>query len=299
MDTLLEKVIGLDYTIQGNSDRWKNTEEHSSLVLDVERQLWFWNSRGARGTPLDYLINVKGIPVDQARKMIDDMVYVREGHLSRPVRGDGTVPHPGLVDIFWRNGINDRGYWYRRCLTDDTIDRFKLGKYDGYWMLPVFIEGHFVNFQCRTDFPEKKIRPWYRGFGPLLYNSSILPFVKTIFVTEGPVDAILLNQEGFPAVSHTGGASGWVDKWFPLFRRQSKIIYVVDNDIAGYNSVRKLARSLGENRLYLLTFGGMPEGFDTVEFFKIGNTKEDFSKLVDKVRPVFEVKEIYGKIKRI
>lgn len=31
MESLLEKVINLDYHVRGGGDRWRSTDEHSSL----------------------------------------------------------------------------------------------------------------------------------------------------------------------------------------------------------------------------------------------------------------------------
>jgi hypothetical protein len=297
METLLEKVIGLDYTIAGNGDRWKFTEEHSSLVLDLQEQRWFWNSKDLRGNPLDYLIVVKGMPEKQALTMINDLTYISGTNLAFPGKNEAVVQNEKLVDVFWNNGLKDRDYWYRRGLTDKTIDTYKLGKYDGFWTLPVYMEGKFMNFQCRTDIPEKKIRPWYRGVGPLLFNSSILPFVSSVFITEGPVDAILLNQCGFPALSHTGGASGWDNTWFPLFKRQKEIFYVADNDLAGYSAVKKIAKSLGEYRVKIVSFIDYPLRYDPVKFFLDGGTVEKFRELVSKASLSFKAKELCEQIK--
>jgi len=298
METLLEKVIGLDYTITGNGDRWRKTEEHTSLVLDLKEQRWFWNSKDLQGTPLEYLVIIKGMPDKQAKDLIKDLVYVNGVQLTFPNKNEVVVQNEKLVDVFWKNGVTDRDYWYRRGLTDKTIDTYKLGKYDGFWTLPVYMNGKFMNFQCRTDVPEKKIRPWYRGVGPLLFNSSILPFVSSVFITEGPVDAILLNQYGFPTISHTGGASGWSDTWFPYFKRQKEIFYVADNDLAGYNAVRKIAKSLGEYRVKVVAFIDYPLRHDPVKFFRDGGTVEQFRELVSKASLSFKVKELCDYIKR-
>lgn len=298
METLLEKVIGLDYTITGNGGRWKKTDEHSSFVLDLKRQEWFWNKMDMRGGPLEYLTLVKKIPVKKAKEILKDLGDIGWSDLTLPDKKNKVVQNEKLVEVFWRNGIKDRDYWYRRCLTDKTIDTYKLGKYDGFWTLPVYMDGKFMNFQCRTDIPEKKIRPWYINVGPLLVNSSILPFLSTVFITEGPVDALLLNQLGFPAVSHTGGATGWSDKWFPYFVRAKKIYYIADNDLAGYTAVKKVSKSLGEYRVKMITFKDYSLKYDTVDFFRDGGTVEKFKELIDNALESFRAKEFCDYIRK-
>lgn len=297
METLLEKVVGLDFTLTNAGGRWRRTEEHDSLILDVKEQKWFWNSRSLRGTPLEYLTTIKGISEKDAKALIKNLVYVEGTDLFFPSKKEVVVQNEKLVDVFWKNGLNDRDYWYRRGLTDKTIDTYKLGKYDGFWTLPVYMDGKFMNFQCRTDVPAKKIKPWYRGVGPLLFNSSILPFVSSVFITEGPVDAILLNQCGFPTLSHTGGASGWKDMWFPYFKGQKEIYYVADNDLAGYVGGGRVAKSLGEYRVRIVSFMDYPKSYDPVKFFLDGGTIDTFKEIVAKSIQGFRAKELCEQIK--
>lgn len=296
METLLEKVIGLDYTLTGSGNKWRKTEEHTSLVLNLEEQRWFWNSKDLNGTPLEYLILIKGMPEKQAKALLKDLVTLDGGDLLFPKKKELVVQNEKLVDIFWKNGLKDRDYWYRRGLTDKTINTFKLGKYDGFWTLPIYMDGKFMNFQCRTDVPEKKIRPWYRDVGPLLFNSSILPFVTKVYITEGPVDALLLNQEGIPTVSHTAGSSGWDNNWFSYFKRQKEIVYIADNDLAGYNAAKKVAKSLGEFRVRILSFIDYPLKYDAVDFFCRGGSMDEFKELDAKAIQGFRVKELYDRL---
>ena len=291
METLLEKVISLDYKIKGNGPRWRTTEEHSSLVLDLELQVWFWNSKELVGNPTEWFTKVKNISLDEAKRIIKDLQYVQTD-LHPTQKGEVSTPNEKLIDIFWKYGQTDKGYWYRRCLNDSTIDRFRLGKYDGYWMLPVYMDGNFRNFQMRTDIPEKRIKNWYRGIGPLLFNSDILPLVDYVYLTEGPVDAILLTQFGFPAVSHTGGANGWNNSWFKFFAKQKTIYYVADNDNVGIKAAKMVSKSLGENRVKIITFEDKTDKYDFVDFIRDGYTIEEFKEKVKGARLLCQIKEL-------
>lgn len=293
METLLEKVVGLDQNLVG-SGRYRKTEEHSSLVLDLEKQIWYWNSQNLKGGPLEYLLFIRKLPEDMARALINDLSGVSASEYVPHRMGEPVFPNEKLVDIFWKNGLNDRDYWYHRCLVDSTIDRFRLGKYDGLWTLPIYVNGKFRNFQCRTDVPKKLIKPWYRGVGPLLFNSNILQIVRRVFITEGPIDAILMNQVGYPAVSHTGGANGWNDSWFPFFRNQKEIFYVADNDKAGYAAARKVANSLGKFRVRIISFLDYGLKYDFVDFIRNGGSKEEFDTLVEKSQHIMSLGDING-----
>jgi DNA primase len=293
MESLLEKVVSLDYSVRGGGDRWRSTDEHSSLVLDLKEQLWYWNSKGLSGKPIDYLLLIKKLPKKQAEELIKDLSGVSA--VSKTFKTVTSTPNEKLVKIFWENGKKDRDYWYKRQLTDSTVDLFRLGKYDGFFLIPIYFRDEFINFQCRREEPKKIIIPWYKGTGPVLYNSSILPLLTTVFITEGPVDAILLNQLGYPAVSHTGGAYGWQNDWFSFFSNIKKVYYIADNDKVGFLAAKKVASCLGEHKVKIVLFNTDIEKYDTIDFFRDGNTVQEFEKLVDSSKYLFELnKEYFG-----
>ncbi len=284
--SLLEELIGEDYKVIGSDGRWAKTEEHSSLVIDREKDIFFWNSKGIVGDAFIYLTKVRGMPVHAAREFLRAKDYKATYIFTFTDKAD-VVALPELVTIFWENGKDNREYWYHRGLTDDTINRFQLGYYEGWYTLPIFIDNTFRNFQLRKDNP-KTIRPWYRGVGPLLFNADIMKLTDIIYITEGPVDAILLNQYGIPAISHTAGADGWNKEWFKYFINQKKIYLVYDNDDAGRNGAKKVAKELGVYRTKIYTFEGLKDKCDVVEYFRSNLGDQDDLKIDIRDRSKFE-----------
>ena len=153
------------------------------------------------------------------------------------------------------------------------------------------MDGEFKNFQCRTDVPEKIIRPWYRGGGTLLFNSNILQLVDYVFITEGPVDCILMNQCGFPCISTTGGSEGFQEKFFPYFIRQKLIYYLPDNDYAGYSGAKKVCKILGEHRVKIIAFQDEKPKFGFKNFILDGHTISEFKTKIDNSKYLFEIKK--------
>jgi DNA primase len=201
-------------------------------------------------------------------------------------------PYEKLVEVFWANGLTNREYWYKRCLKDDTIDRYKLGYFNEWNMVPFYENGDFVNFQMRREIPEKRIHQYYKHGKPILFNEGILPFTKTVYITEGTVDAILLNQEGFPAVS-PNGTNTWQDEWFSKFSHIESITYLADNDKAGQYGARLVAKCLGLGRVKIVNFSGKDEKYDSVNFFQDGGNKETFRDYVkDNSHFLFELEGI-------
>lgn len=293
---ILEKLIDEDFSLKGSyGSRFINTEEHSSLVIDRQRGIFFFNSRHIVGTPLTYLMEVRGMSFQDSISYLkkldyaDTVVYKINSGEKQDV-----VVYPQLVEVFYEMGkpSENRKYWYKRGINDSTIDRFRLGFYNGFSTIPIYMDGTFRQFQLRkdaTDTEPRQIRPYYKGVGGILFNSDLLKVVDEIFITEGLTDCLRLNQEGIPSVTYTTGAGGWHNEWFKKFLHQKKIYVVFDNDEAGKKGVNKVAENLGVYRTKCYNFSGFGEKYDVVNFFNDGGKKEDLLDLIrNKSRFIFE-----------
>jgi DNA primase len=279
----LEELISQDYELTG-AGNWLHGIEHSSLVVDLRKQIFYWNSQGISGDAYIWLTKVKNYSAQQAKEYLRLNTPESSFTFISTVR-DHTeeVAYPKLVDIFYEEGVNSpRDYWYKRSFTDKTISRFKLGFHDGWYTIPIYQEGLFRNFQLRRDDPKKMIRSYYKGVGRLLFNSDILKIVDDIIITEGPTDALVLLQNGIPAVSHNAGSEGWDEEWFRYFIHQKNIIVNYDNDSAGRVGALRVAKNLGEYRVKLYNFDGFEEKFDIGDFFVQGGTAEEYKELLKK-----------------
>jgi DNA primase len=295
-DGLLQVLVEEDFGYEKEGRNWGRAKEHSSLVVNEESQRWYWNSEEKGGDVLSYLIKVRGLNLKDAKEVVKIRGQFHNGFIIKneenKIYGH---PYEKLVDLFWDLGKGNRDYWYKRCLTDKTIDRYRLGFYDGWSLIPLYKGDAFTNFQCRRDIPEKRIKLWYKieGWKHVLINPELLQLVDKIYITEGPVDAILLNQEGIPAISHTGGAGYWNVKWYTLFNKVKDIVYIMDNDDAGLAGAKKVAQGLGEMRVKILKYPFDKKGYDTVDFFRDGGTAEDVKKFSEtETKYLFEIGEL-------
>lgn len=300
---LLQSLVEEDFGYEKSGKDWGRSEEHSSLVVDERNQRWYWNSKDMGGDVEHYLILVRGLSKKAAEEILRAKGQIVGNSVLEDEDGIAVNPMEKLVDCLWELGKRNREYWYSRKLKDSTIDRYRLGFYNGWSLLPLYVNNKFVNFQCRRDFPKKLIRYWYKipNFKPIIINSDILNLVDSIFITEGPVDSILLNQEGIPSISHTGGSGYWSDDWYPLFNRVKKIYYVADNDAPGRHAAVRVANSLGLYRTHIYLFGDeKPDKYDTGDYFKEGGNSKDFREMVIAgSRNLFELEELNGRKTKI
>lgn len=291
---ILEKLIEEDYGLRGNSN-WAHAEEHDSLVIDRRRGLFFFNSREIVGDPFIYLTRVRGLTFSDAREYLKRFKDYESVLVYNIKAGESdVVVFPKLVEVFYEMGreAGHRDYFYRRGITDSTIDRFQLGYYNGYNTIPIFQDGVFRNFQLRRDIPDKRIKVYYQGIGGLIYNSDILKITDTAFICEGLTDCLRLSQEGIPAVSHTTGSGGWMPEWFKYFFNQKEIYIIFDADRAGREGAKRTARTLGIYRSKIYCFDGYEDKYDIVDFFRDGGTKDELMSLVkEKSKYIFEMRK--------
>lgn len=290
---ILEILIREDFGFDTKDEsRWGKSTEHDSLVLDKKRGIFFWNSQGIVGDPLVYLTNVRKYSFSDAKDYLDKFSYIGTHVYTIHSGKNDVVVYPKLVEVFYEDGLGEekRDYLYRRGFTDETIDRFQIGWYNGFSMIPFFEDGTFRNFQMRRDMPVKTIRAYYKGVGALLYNAEILNLVNRVYYTEGPLDALILLQNGLPAVSSNSGG-GYRPEWYNKFTRQDFIYLLFDNDDAGEKEAKRLARFLGVTRCKIYCFWEFEEkGYDPVDFFRDGHTIEELKLLVkEKSKYEFEL----------
>ena len=290
--SLLTEVISKDQDLIG-SGKYLHGAVNNSLVVDTEKDIFFWNSKGIVGDVYVYLEKVKGLSYLDAKNYLKGFQSYEGSFIHTIKDSKEVVVYPKLVDVFYENGLqNNTSYWQDRGFTFETLNRFKLG-YDGNgsFTIPIYQDGLFKNFQLRTDFPTKSIRPYYKGVGALLFNSDIMKLTNEIFITEGPTDCIMLSQQGLPSVSSTVGAGGWKHEWFKYFINQKKINVVYDNDDAGLKGAINVAKRLGLYRTKIYLFDGFDEGYDIIKYFKDGNTREKLLELLETSKYAFQYKE--------
>jgi DNA primase len=148
-------------------------------------------------------------------------------------------------------------------------------------MLPFFFDGALRNFQMRRDNP--KISRSYYKTGSLLYNSSILNHTKKAYIVEGVVDNLAMEQNGINTVSTNCGLIGFKQEWVRFFKDVDDVILFGDYDEAGVNEAIRVAKVIGIDKVRIYIHKKIEQkGYDPVDFFRDGGTKEDLETLVNK-----------------
>ena len=232
-----------------------------------------------------------------------------------PVSRNGSKPHkkdedepekyidPAIVDAFHSRLLATTPLleWLesKRGITRSTIEQYKLGHDGQRYYIPVCDEeGRWVNIRRYKPDAKRsadKMISWRVGFGKArLFPIATLKASEpdsAVYLLEGEMDCLLALQYGLPAVTTTGGAGTWRERWNPLFQDRHVVI-CYDADDAGRvgasyiaNQLSGVARSI-KNVVIPLT---EPPGADFTDYIVgHGQTINDFLRLVEQ-SPFFVV----------
>lgn len=192
-----------------------------------------------------------------------------------------------------------RDYLLSRGLTEDTIRRYLLGTADIHGdsriTIPVFgANKEVLFFKCRRS-PEldHSDKPKYVYYSPnseeemtaVIYGAELLAdsSIEYLIITEGELDALVLRQKGFLAISSTGGCGTFPDHWADKIKKFNNVYIAYDNDEPGVRESVKVARKLKNQQVFIVDIPREEDLKDVSEYF-IKYPDGDFSNLLASAR---------------
>lgn len=204
---------------------------------------------------------------------------------------------------------------YTRGLTDETIDRTKLGWSDGGLITHLKAHGFSTENIKETglinrfgnDFLENQITIPYFDFGEVvtirgkdikgkylslpgsggtygLYGLDSIRGYRDPIITAGEFDAIVLQQLGYPACG-APGENTFKEEWVKEFdTTEGRVFVLYDNDNAGTTGSEKVASKFGP-RARVASFPKTDKKIDVTKWYVDHNkVKEDFDMLLIKAK---------------
>jgi DNA primase len=299
-DSLLAKLIDEDYGLELRG-RWGRSDTKSSLVYDAQKDLFYYNKDDICGDAFTYLTQMRGWDFSTTKEFLKKNNFTAT-FVQEIKDGQESIVYPKLLEI-WSENLEegDKTYFYNRMLTDETIHRFRLGFFNNFYTIPIFMDGTLKQFQMRRDSP-KLIKNYYSGVGPLLFHSEILQITDKVYLTEGLIGTILLSQMGVPACSMNIGVDGFQPTWVRYFKNIKEVVILNDNDEAGVNGSQRTARILGQHRCRIYTFNDFDaKGYAVDDFLIDGFGIEDLEeriKIFGKFAFEYEEKKKYDSFRK-
>ena len=212
-------------------------DDHTpSFAFNNKTGQWACFAGCGKGGALDYLMHTTGASFRDALLALGDKTGVPRPHLNGS--GPGEIRESYVRKMREALAQNKEIMSFltgKRGLTEETIRRFELG-WDSYRRrisIPIRDEhgalGN-IRFYSSTQSP-KMIN--LKGFGnpPRLYGADLLAKNpgKQVILCEGEFDRLLLEQNGFVAVTSTHGCTAFRKEWISLFEGKDLVIaYDVD-----------------------------------------------------------------------
>jgi DNA primase len=128
-----------------------------------------------------------------------------------------------------------------------------------------------------------------RGAHAELYGwEQVLAKPEQIIICEGEFDRLVLEGQGFAAVTSTGGAMSFRPEWAEVLREIPKIFICFDNDATGRIGTERVGGLIPHARVIRLP-DEVGEGGDATDFFvRLGKSREEFLGLLEAAEPLLQ-----------
>jgi DNA primase len=204
--------------------------------------------------------------------------------MNADLRSQALAYHQRLSEKLWKY-LNGRG------IPSDLIRKHLLGWNGQRITIPIpDREGQIAFFKLARDPEDKSDSPKMLstpGAHAELYGwEQVLAKPEQIIICEGEFDRLVLEGQGFAAVTSTGGAGVFRPEWGEAFREIPSVCVCFDNDAAGQCGAERVARLIPRARIVRLP-AEVGEHGDVSDFFvRLGRNREDFARLLEKALPV-------------
>jgi DNA primase len=183
-----------------------------------------------------------------------------------------------------------RQYLNNRGIPDEVIDSNIIGWNGWRITIPIYNQqGEVVFFRLAKDPEDKRPAPKMHsslGSSVELYGwDEVLKRPQQIVVCEGEFDRLVLQAQGFAAVTSTGGAATFRPQWADALKLIKEVYLCFDRDQAGKTGAKIVAMMIPQAKVIELP-EEVGQGGDVTDFFvRLMRSREDFLKLLEAAKP--------------
>lgn len=177
-------------------------------------------------------------------------------------------------------------YLRARGIPEALINKHLLGWNGERITIPVFSrDGELAFFRLAKEPEDQSDAPKMlslAGAPVELYGwERVMAKPCRIIICEGEFDRLVLEAQGFPAVTSTGGAGVFRAEWAEVFAPIPDVYVCFDRDEAGRRGAERVARLIPHAKLVELPVE-VGDGGDVTDFFvRLGCSRDDFLLLLD------------------
>ena len=205
-----------------------------------------------------------------------------------------TTPHTNLIDVAlqYHDALprHIRQYLNRRGIPDDIINSHILGWNGWRITIPIYNrQGEVVFFKLAKDPQDKRPSPKMctsPGGGVELYGwDRVVQKPQQLIICEGEFDRLVLEAQGFFAVTSTGGAATFRPEWAKAIRSIPQVYVCFDRDQAGLNGTMVVTLMIPHAKVVELP-EEVGEAGDVTNFFvRLKRSPDEFMRLLEAAQP--------------
>lgn len=228
-------------------------EETPSFYVNIENGLWKCQGKcNDGGDPISFLQKQKGYNFEEAVKEVYS--YAGEEFKSKPKnetqKKEKKPRYPSLNEETAQKlheilTQNAREYLNSRGISNEAINKYKIGQYGKYMVFPIRKDGKLHTYKFREVGTKNmwQIKESDLGYNPIWIFPEPDPNREDILICEGEVDCLNALSLGFNATTTTGGAGSWREEWLQYF--EGKIVHICyDIDDKGKTGSRKIGQQI-------------------------------------------------------
>lgn len=212
----------------------------------------------------------------------DLLKYLKDRGLSAKTLGKYKI---GYAPKDFIEQLRAKGYTFRDLKNAGLYTEYNSKDVPLFWdrlMIPYFQRGSVVSLRG------KKIGGnviQAKDTSIHLFGADNLLGHKEVYICEGEMDAMLLDQKGYPACA-IPGAGSFQEHWVPWFEGATRVFVCLDADEAGTTGAHRIKGFLGEKtKIVELPVPDGEKSTDIGEYFiRDGHTTKQFDKLIADVR---------------
>lgn len=187
-----------------------------------------------------------------------------------------------MVDYHYNLRPEDREYLHGRRITDETIDRLRIGYHAGRLYVPYYKNGYIAYYASRDRTGEPDA-PKYKKAQLDGYNENIPWGLHTLdregdvlVIAEGMFDALSFEQEGYKVLSPIGGyfSKESLKQVVNIAQAHKSVFVCFDSDAAGNKFTLNIAKVFFKKRINFVC-GTLPPGIKDVSDYYAGGGSLD------------------------
>ena len=262
-------------------------DQRESCAINVDKGVWICFAGCGQGSLKYFIWKLSGRPWEEVNEQLtkqdteinfSDILGLEHDVSFNDPREVATLDTPeGLISI-------PSGHWiYKRGFTAETLVRWGC-KTNNYNDLVIPVENklsEIVGYITRRQQAIPKYM-FTTGFAKAsnLFGINQLYETDTLYVVEGALDAMWLNQHGYSSVAVLGASVSHLQVELISSLKPSEVVLALDNDEAGKKGTAKA--TLDMHQRFLLSYLKLPKGYKDVQ--EIYNT-ETLHKLMQNKAP--------------